>query len=165
MQIPAYVHGCIAPTFTAFHDDGTLDDAAQRRLIDFMMESESISAFFIRSGMGQMYTFSMEDTKQIAKNVCGHLKGTAPVLVGCSGIWDRDYERRPDPAVFKQQAIELSRYAQEVGADGVVHTMPEALLPAPGESMADFEFKYFSEICAAVNIPVLLYQPPGTASE
>lgn len=165
MEIPEYINGCIAPTFTAFNEDGSLDDAAQRRLIDFMVESESISAFFIRSGMGQMYTFSLEDTKQIAKNVCAHLKNTAPVLLGCSGIWDRNYEKRPDPKVFRDQAILLSQYGEEVGAAGVVHTMPEALLPGDGESMTDFQVRYFSDICASVKIPVMLYQPPGTAAE
>lgn len=165
MEVPGYIFGCIAPTFTVFNDNGTLDDAGQRRLIDFMLESESISAFFIRSGMGQMYCFSMDDTKQIARNACAHLKGKAAVLIGCSGIWDRNYDKRPDPALYKQQAVELSRYAQDLGADGIVHTIPEGLVPPKGEAMDDFLVRYFEEICASVSAPVLIYQPPGTLPE
>ncbi len=165
MKVPGYIYGCIAPTFTVFQDDGSLDDAGQRRLLDFMLESESISAFFIRSGMGQMYCFSMDDTRQIARNACAHLKGKGAVLIGCSGIWDRNYDKRPDPVLYKQQAIELSRYAQDVGADGIVHTIPEGLAPNSDEAMGDFLLRYFEEICASVAIPVLIYQPPGTLAE
>ncbi|MBN2307673.1 MAG: dihydrodipicolinate synthase family protein, partial [Candidatus Hydrogenedentes bacterium] len=108
-MIPEFVRGAIAPVFTAFNEDGTFDEAGQRNLLDFLLERGGISAFFLRSGMGQMYTFSYEDTEAIARTACSHLAGTAPALVGTTGIWDRDRTRRPNPAVFTQQAIELSR--------------------------------------------------------
>lgn len=165
MQVPEYVYGAIAPTFTVFKDDGSLDDAGQRSLLDFMLESGAINAFFIRSGMGQMYTFDLEDTKQLARTACAHLKGKAPALIGCSGVWDRNYDRLPDPEVYERQAVELSRYAEDLGADGVVHTIPEGLLPAPGQSYGDFIVAYFQRICAAVSCPVLFYQPPKTREE
>lgn len=165
MQVPKFVYGSIAPTFTAFHEDGTLDDLGQRHLIDFMLRSGAVSAFFIRSGMGQMYTFGMDDVKQITRNVCRHLAGKAPVLVGCSGIWDRNHEQRPDPALYVQQAIELGKFAEGEGADGVVFTIPEGLPLGAGESTGDFLLRYFSTVCAAVSCPVFFYQPPGTLQE
>jgi 4-hydroxy-tetrahydrodipicolinate synthase len=165
MQVPKFVYGSIAPTFTAFNQDGSLDDAGQRNLVDFMLEFKAIDAFFIRSGMGQMYTFEVDDVKQLAKNLCAHMAGKAPVLVGCSGVWDRNYERRPDPAVYVQQAIELGKFAEGAGADGVVYTIPEGLVPAEGEPMDDFLVKYFTTVCGAVSCPVFFYQPPGTRQE
>lgn len=163
MQVPSYICGSIAPIFTIFHEDGSLDDAGQRRFLDFLLKRGSISAYFIRSGMGQMYAFEKEDVKQIARNACQHMKGKAPVLIGCSGIWDRNYDKRPDPDVFLSDAIELSRFAADLGADGIVHTMPEALLPRDGESYDDLNLRYFTAICEAVpQTPVLLYQPPNT---
>lgn len=165
MQVPDFIYGAIAPTFTVFKDDGSLDDTGQRNLLDFLLESGAINAFFIRSGMGQMYTFDVEDTKQLARTACAHLKGKAPALVGCSGVWDRNYDRLPDPEVYERQAVELSLYAEELGADAVVHTIPEGLLPAPGQSHADFVVAYFQRVCAAVSCPVLFYQPPKTREE
>ncbi len=165
MQVPDYVYGSIAPTFTVFNDDATLDSDGQRRFLDFMLESGAISAFFVRSGMGQMYTFDVEDTKELARTACGHLAGKAPALVGCSGIWNRDYDNRPDSKVFQAQALELSRFSEDLGADGVVHTIPEALVPEAGEAMGDLIVRYFTTICEAVRCPVLFYQPPGTREE
>ena len=30
-------------------------------------------------------------------------------MIGTTGIWDRDYERLPDPDVFLREAVELSQ--------------------------------------------------------
>jgi len=165
MQVPKYVYGSIAPTFTAVNEDGTLDDKGQRNLLDYMLQSGSISAFFLRSGMGQMFAFEMEDVKQMAKNACAYLSGKAPSLMGCSGIWDRNYDRRPDPKVYLAQAIELSKFAEDAGADAVVHAVPEALVPAAGESYADMYERYFTAISDAISIPIFIYQTPGTRPE
>ncbi len=165
MDVPKYAEGAIAPTFTVFKEDGTLDDNGQRRFMDFLLESKAISAFFIRSGMGLMYTFNMDDTRRITRNICAHLKGVAPVLVGCSGIWDRNYDRRPDPQAYIEQGVELGNFALETGAAGVVYTMPEALLPEKGETHQQLIERYFHAICGQVKGPVFVYQPPGTRKE
>lgn len=162
LHVPAYVRGAIAPTFTAFHDDGQFDPDGQRNLLDFMLKRGGISAYFVRSGMGQMYTFGIADTKALIDTTCAHLRGVAPVLVGTSGIWDRNYDKRPDPKLYTEQAIELSRYAFNKDADGVVLTIPEGLLPGEGETEADVTQRYFESVAAAVSGPIFIYQPPGT---
>lgn len=165
MNLPPYLYGSIAPTFTVFTAEGKLDLDGEARLLDYMLDRGSISAFFIRSGMGQMYTFSMDEVKAITQLACAKIKGHSAVLIGTSGIWDRNYDRRPDPALYLRQAVELSQYAQDCGADAVVHTIPEALVPLPDESISTLIIRYFEHVCAAVNIPVLFYQPPGTQPE
>lgn len=165
MQVPPYVNGCIAPTFTAFKDDGSFDEEGQQHLLDYMESVGGISAYFVRSGMGQMYSFGYDEVKALTRVACRHLAGRAPVLVGCSGIWDRNYDARPDRAEYIKQGIALGQYAAENGADGVVYTVPEALVP---EKEGDFDgliFDYFEKICGAVPLPVLLYQPPGVRGE
>lgn len=161
-MIPSFVHGCIAPVFTAFHEDGQLDDEGQRAILDYLLDTKAVSAHFVRCGLGQMYTFSYEDVRQIARTACEHLAGKGPVLVGATGIWDRNRDKRPDPGVFLEQALELSKYAEGVGADAVVHTMPEAIEPEAGETHADVVMRYFETINAAVGLPIFIYQPPGT---
>ncbi len=161
-MIPAFVRGTIAPVFTAFHEDGRLDDDGQRSILRYLADGKEVSACFVRSGMGQMFTFNFEEAKQIAKVSCEHLVGRTPVLVGSTGIWDRNRDKLPDPQVFVQQAVELSKFAEGVGAAGVVHTLPEAIPPGPGETIADVIVRYFERICDAVTLPVFIYQSPGT---
>ncbi len=162
-MVPAYVQGCIAPTFSIFRSDLSFDPDGQCRFLDFLLERGGISAFFVRAGMGQMYTFSFEDVKAMARTACAHLEGRAPVLVGTTGIWDRDRGHYPDPDIFTRQAVELSQYAEAQGADGVVHTVPEAILPREGQTATDVILAYFETVSQAVRIPTFIYQPPGMA--
>lgn len=161
-MIPEYVRGSIAPVFTAFQEDLSIDEDGQRRLLDFLIERGGISAFFLRSGMGQMYAYSYEEVQQMARLGCAHLRGRASVLIGCAGIWDRNRDRRPDPDLYTRQSIELGRYAQDQGADGVVYTIPEGIAPKAGETHAEVILRFFEAITAALAPPILLYQPPGT---
>lgn len=161
-MVPSFVRGCIAPVFTACHEDGRLDDEGQRAILDSLVETKAVSAYFVRCGMGQMFSFDYDDVRQIARTSCTHLAGRGSVLVGTTGIWDRDRAKRPDPEVFLRQAVELSRYAEEVGAAGVVHTIPEAIEPKEGQSCHDVVLEYFEKISAAVQGPVFIYQSPGT---
>ncbi len=165
MNVPEFVYGNIAPVFTMFKDDLSLDPDGQRRFLDWLLQTDAISAYFVRSGLGQMFTYGVEDTKQMAKTACNHLADKAPVLVGCNGVWDRNRKRLPDPDLFQRQAIELSRYAQDVGASGVVHTIPDMLTPQAGKTPVDVTLQHFERIAASVTIPVFIYQPPGTANE
>ncbi len=165
MNVPKYVSGSIAPTFTVFQQDGSIDEQGQRNFLDFLLQSDAIRCFFVRSGMGLMYTYSMEDTKQMARLACSHINGRSAVIVGCSGIWDRNYDRLPDPNLYLAQGIELGKDALDSGADGVVYTVPEGLLPQNGESISDMLLRYFQRVCAEVPGPVFIYQPPGTKAE
>ena len=110
--------GVIANVFTVFNDDLSIDDDGQRRFLDALVATRSNSAYFVRSGMVQMYTFDLDDVKQMARTACGHIGADAPVLVGAAGIWDRNRDKRPDPEKFTLEAIELSQYAEELGAAG-----------------------------------------------
>jgi 4-hydroxy-tetrahydrodipicolinate synthase len=160
--VPSYVHGSIAPTFTAFHDDGSFDPDGQRNLLDFMAQRGGVSAYFVRSGMGQMYTFGMDDARELVAVSCAHMAGRGPVLAGCSGVWDRNYDRRPAPKTYTEQGIALGNFAIDQGAAGVVYTIPEALIPEGPETEAELTQRYFETIAAAVNAPIFIYQPPGT---
>jgi len=104
-MLPAYLRGPIANVFTAFNEDLTFDSVGQRAILDALVETGAVSAYFVRSGMGQMYTFDIDDVKAITRVACGHLENIGPVLVGVSGIWDRRPEsRRANPALDRRRA-------------------------------------------------------------
>jgi 4-hydroxy-tetrahydrodipicolinate synthase len=162
MPVPDYVRGCIAPCYTVWKEDQTFDEQGQRNLLDFMLQSGAVTSYFVRSGMGQMFAYEYEDVKAVTKTACDHLKGKAPVLMNCSGIWTGDYAspERPDPETYTNQAIELSQYALEVGADAIVQVVPEALVPPHADADAESIFERFYErVCEAVDGPVVIYHP------
>lgn len=115
--------------------------------------------------MGQMYTYSYDDVKAMTSTACGHLAGIAPVVVGTTGIWERNLDQRADRAAFIREAIELSQFAEEQGAAATVHTLPEAILPQDGETPVDVTLRYFEAISEATTKPILVYQPPPMSPE
>jgi len=139
-----------------------MDERGQRQFLDFLLESGGVSAYFLRSGLGQMYTFDADDVEKMARVGQQHLEGRAPTLLGAAGIWDRNRRRYPDAKVYTEQAVGFSRLAQELGFDGVVHTVPEGLRPQAGETPHDVVLGYFESVSRAVEIPIVIYQPPGT---
>ncbi|MCL4691635.1 MAG: dihydrodipicolinate synthase family protein [Candidatus Hydrogenedentes bacterium] len=164
MNVPDFLHTTIAPVLTAFHDDDAFDETSQRNLLDYMLSLGEIGAYFIRSGMGQMYAYSYDDVFRVSKICAAHLDGRAPWLLNCSGIWDgdRSVPTRPDPDVYMEQALAFQRHAEDSDAAAVVHVLPEALLPVGRPFDIDQAYpQYFESVCAETTLPVVIYQPPG----
>ena len=159
------LHGIIANLFTTFNEDGSLDDTGQCNFIDALLATGCVDTYFVRSGMGQMYALRLDEVKQIIRTACTHLDGKAPVLAGTSGIWNRDRSNLPDRATYTREAIELSQYAAEQGATAVVLTIPEGLAPTETETPFDVTRRYLESVCAAIQTPIVLYQPPSTAPD
>lgn len=164
-MIPGFVRGSIAPVFTAFREDGAIDEKGQRYLLDFLLQSGSISAYFVRSGMGQMYTYSHADVVEMIDIACEHVGGIAPVLIGANGIWDRDRANRPPDDQYVRQSVEFGLRARDAGASGVVYTIPENLIIGNEQSADHVTLSFFETVSQEVNLPVFVYQSPGTPRE
>lgn len=161
----SWVRGPILNVFTAFDADGRLDVAGQRNLFAFSEQSGVISAYFVRSGMGQMYAYEAADVELMARLAAEHFGGTARFLLGAAGIWDRNFDRRPDPQRYLDQAIQFTKLAAELGAAGTVHVVPEAIAPRAGETHGDVILQHVAAITKACSLPLFLYQPPPILPE
>ena len=145
-----------------FKEDESLDPEGQCNLFDFMLQSGELSAFFVRSGMGQCYTYEFEEVRTMAKTACEHLAGKAPILMNCAGMWDgvRESDHRPNPKTYVDQTVELSKYAESVGATGIVVMVPECIAAEDGSDIGEVYPRFFETVCGAVNLPVFIYHPP-----
>ncbi|MBC8181539.1 dihydrodipicolinate synthase family protein [candidate division KSB1 bacterium] len=54
----------------------------------------------------------------------------------------------------------MSQYAEMVGADGVVHTIPDMIRPKDSETIGDVIISYFETLNNEVSKPIFIYQPP-----
>lgn len=159
-QVPGFLTGVIAPMFTPRFEDGRLDLDGARNFVRWLKSRKCVSSAFARSGVGEMYRFTMSEAREFIATVVDEAAGDLGVLAGCAGEYDDDPEHRPDPARYTAQAVELSQFAQERGADAVVHVLPTALTVGPGETHEQVIFDYYRAVTDAVGIPVVLYQPP-----
>src|SRR6185295_12646476 len=96
----SFVRGAISNVFSVWDDQGRFDEDGQKYLLDYLYRQGCVSSFFVRSGMGQMYAYEYDDVKKMAALACKHMAGKGPVIVGTTGIWDHNFDKRPDPKVF-----------------------------------------------------------------
>ena len=164
-DIPAYLHGVIVPMFTPCNADYSLDEAGIRSYTDYLINLDAVTTLFPRCGLGRMYAFSYDETKQLIDIVLDEAAGRKPVMPGTTGMWNKDPKNKPDPKVFTRQSIELSQYAQERGATAVVLVMPEALPMVDGVDIEDTMFDYFKAVAAEIDLPIVIYRPPGLSMD
>src|SRR5579884_771997 len=163
-----FLQGVIAPMLTPIHADHTLDLEGAEAFVEWLISRGCVRTVFARSGMGKMYTFTVEETKALGTAVVRAARGRIGVLLGASGEWrtrDRDRTQKPDSERYLAQAVELTQFAQQIGADGAVHVLPEAYVPTAGEPISEATFRYLKTVHDAADIPIVLYQPGGLAPE
>lgn len=154
--------GIISPLFTPFDREGRIDEAGAANAVRWLVDRKIVSGVFCRSGMGQMFTFSMDDARKLIRAVVQAAAGRLTVYANCSGEWRRDENApKPDPKQYTDQSIELTAYAKEQGADAAVFVMPMALAERADMPTEEMIFQYFQTVAKSADIPMFIYQAPG----
>jgi 4-hydroxy-tetrahydrodipicolinate synthase len=139
--------GSMVALVTPMHEDGALDDDSLQKLIEFHI-SEGTDAIVAVGTTGESATLSVEEHSGVIRKVVEQVDGRVPVIAGTG-------------ANSTSEAIELTGYAKELGADA-------ALLVAPYYNRPTQEGMYlhFKAIAEAVDLPQILYNVPSrTASD
>ena len=134
--------GSIVAMVTPMHDDGSVDYAALRRLIDWHI-AEGTDCIGVVGTTGESPTVSIEENCEIIRVSVEHAKGRVPVMAGTG-------------ANSTAEAIELSRFARKVGADCSLSVVPYYNRPSQ-----EGIYQHFRAIAEAVDMPMLLYNVPG----
>ena len=124
------------------HADGSLDLPGLKKLIDWHVD-EGTDGIVIVGTTGESPTVSVEEHCELVKLTVEHTAGRIPVIAGTGGN-------------STAEAIELTRYAKEVGADASLQVVPYYNRPTQ-EGM----YRHFRAIAEAVDLPVILYNVPG----
>lgn len=136
--------GAFTALVTPFKD-GAVDEVAYRDLIEWQIE-EGIHGLVPCGTTGESATLSHQEHGEVIRICVDQAKGRVPVLAGAGSNNTRE-------------AIELTRYAKESGADGALLITPYYNKPTPAGLVA-----HFKAITAEVSMPVVLYNVPGRTS-
>ena len=136
------IRGSIVALITPMDEDGVIDDAALRRLVDFHV-AEGTGAIVAVGTTGESATLDEEEHCRVIARTVELAAGRIPVIAGTG-------------ANSTREAIELTRCAQEAGADA-------ALLVTPYYNKPTQEGLYLHHraVAEAVGIPQILYNVPG----
>jgi len=134
--------GSIVALVTPMHEDGSVDFDALRRLIDWHI-AEGTDCIGVVGTTGESPTVSVEEHCEIIRVAVAHANGRVPIMAGAGGNSTRE-------------AIALSRFAREVGADCTLSVVPYYNRPSQ-----EGIYQHFRAIAEAVDIPMVLYNVPG----
>jgi len=136
------IKGSIVAIVTPMQEDGSLDKDGLKKLIDWHI-AEGTDAIVIVGTTGESATVSVDEHCELIRLAVEHCAGRIPVIAGAG-------------ANSTAEAIRLTRFAKEAGADATLQVVPYYNRPTQ-EGM----FRHFSAIAAAVDLPIILYNVPG----
>ncbi len=140
------ITGSIVALVTPMHPDGSVDYPALRKLIDWHIV-EGTDCIGVVGTTGESPTVNVQEHCEIIRVSVEQAKthGTkrVPIMAGCG-------------ANSTAEAIELARFAKEVGADCQLQVVPYYNKPTQ-----EGQYLHFKAIAEAVDLPMVLYNVPG----
>jgi 4-hydroxy-tetrahydrodipicolinate synthase len=132
--------GVFPSLVTVCDDSGDLDEEGERAVVRFCIEkgANGIACLLFA---GEFYKFSDAERRRIAEIVIDEANGKVPVLVGTSHAGTKP-------------CIELSKHAQDAGADGVIITPPYHSAFVIESSLA--LNRHFEQISRNIDIPIMI---------
>ena len=139
------ITGSIVALVTPMHEDGSVDYAALRKLIDWHI-AEGTDCIGVVGTTGESPTVNVEEHCEIIRVAVEQAAKRVPILAGCG-------------ANSTAEAIELAQFARKVGADCQLQVVPYYNKPTQ-----EGQYLHFKAIAEATgDLPVMLYNVPGRA--
>ena len=136
------IRASIVALITPMHEDGSIDYPALRRLIDWHI-GQGTDCIGVVGTTGESHTVSVEEHCEIIRVSVEQAAGRVPIMAGCG-------------ANSTAEAIELTRFAKQVGADCQLQVVPYYNKPTQ-----EGQYQHFRTIAEAVDLPMVLYNVPG----
>jgi len=135
-------HGSMVALVTPMRADGAIDNEALERLVDFHVENGT-DAIVAVGTTGESATLDEKEHCDVIRRVVNHAAGRIPIIAGTG-------------ANSTREAIDLTRCAQQAGADACLLVTPYYNKPTQ-EGL----YLHFRAVAEAVAIPQILYNVPG----
>ena len=137
------ITGSIPALVTPMLADGSVDYDTLRKLIDWHI-AEGTDCIGVVGTTGESPTVNVEEHREIIRVSVEQAKGRVPIMAGCG-------------ANSTAEAIELAKFAKNVGADCQLQVVPYYNKPTQ-EGL----YQHFKAIAEAVpDLPIILYNVPG----
>lgn len=138
------LRGVFSFTATPMRDDGaTIDLDRLRSHLDWQTEN-GVHGIAVLGSTGSNGSFSEKEREELIRTTVKHVNGRLPVMAGTGSI-------------TTDEAVRMSRFAEDVGADAVI------VVPITYWPLTDNEvYEHYSRIAKAIKIPVIVYNNPGT---
>lgn len=136
------IRGSIVALVTPFNGDGSVSTEKLKTLIEWHIKNGS-DGILVCGTTGESATLSHSEHKAVIEFAVKTVKGRVPVVAGCGSN-------------STQEALDLARHAQKVGADfGLVIT------PYYNKPTQEGLYRHFKTIAEEVKLPLIIYNVPS----
>lgn len=136
--------GIFVPNITPFKN-GELDEKSLRHVVRYLIDS-GVDGLVPNGTTGESATLNDEEKKKVLEIVLEEANGKVPVIAG-TGTNDT------------RHTIELTKQAEELGADAVLVVTPYYNKPTQQGLV-----EHFKKVASSTSLPVILYNIPGRTS-
>ncbi len=137
------IGGVAVPILTPFDKTEEVDEDALRELVRFLMK-EGAHLLIPGASTGEFAFMTLEERKRVIEIVMEEVGGKIPVIAGVHAVRTKD-------------SVEMTRYAKDIGADGVMAVASYYQTPTSDEN-----YRHYKAI-AEIGLPVMMYNSPGTS--
>ncbi len=137
--------GSMVALVTPFDDQGQVDEKCLKDLVEWHIESGT-DVIVPCGTTGESATLNYKEHNRVIEIVVKQARKRVPVLAGTGSN-------------ATHEAIEMTKHAKELGADGSLQVAPYYNKPTQ-EGL----YLHFKAIAEAVNLPLMLYNVPGRTS-
>ena len=134
--------GCATALVTPFLPDGTLDEAALRRLIAMQLDSQ-VDALVLLGTTGEPCTLTMDERRRVIEIGLETTRGSLPIIVGTGSN-------------NTHQAIEYARQAEQLGAQGQL-----CVTPYYNKATQAGLVRHYHAILESCPLPMIVYNVPS----
>jgi 4-hydroxy-tetrahydrodipicolinate synthase len=127
---------------TPFKSDGSVDEKALKRLVDFQIDG-GVDMLLPCGTTGEGATLDENETDRVLQVVIEQARGRVPVILGAGSN-------------STAKAIQMTKRARKVGASGVLSVGPYYNKPTQ-----QGYYEHFKAIAEAEDIPIVVYNVPG----
>ena len=140
------ITGSIVALATPMHEDGSVDYPTLRKLVDWHI-AEGTDCIGVVGTTGESPTVSIEENCEIIRVSVEQAAKRVPIMAGCGSN-------------STAEAIELAKFARQVGADCQLQVVPYYNKPTQ-----QGQYLHFKAIAEAVgDLPIILYNVPGRSA-
>lgn len=136
------IKGSIVAIVTPMHEDGSIDYASYRKLIDWHVASGTAGIVAVGT-TGESPTVDHDEHCELIRVAVEHSAGRIPVIAGTGGNSTRE-------------AIDLTAFAKKAGAVSSLQVVPYYNKPTQ-EGL----YRHFRAVVEAVDLPIIVYNVPG----
>jgi 4-hydroxy-tetrahydrodipicolinate synthase len=134
--------GSIVPLVTPFQENGEIDEAAYKDLIEWQIESGS-HGISCCGTTGEPSSLSFDERKYMLELTVSQVGGRVPTVLG-TGSTNHD------------ETMALTKHAEKVGVDAAL-----VIVPYYNKPSQEGLYQHFREVADSVDIPVIIYNIPG----